>query len=766
MMAKAPGDRHQSMDELIEDLDSTASRGHPASTDTTAYVGLGPRIERRSPTRGRAFVAGFVLLAAALLAVAAVLISGIPGGGNHGAQTGGNGTEPAAARLVVASPKDGAWLNSLQVAVSGECSGEIAGVTVNGTETSVKDGRFSVKLWLAAGDRRIAVEGVLASGARTRKEISVRIDTAPPEILISSPAREPGRTRENAFLLEGSVKEENPAGIVIDGAKIPNPAGDFKVPIPLSGNESKTVVVEAFDLAGNSARREVSILRDAKPPVITLVDFVQGGFIEAESNILRIRFRIDEEASRIRIQGRELEPAGLLYEAAIDLAEGVNSIPVEVEDLVGNAAKATVEISYRKKQPSGLPAGGGDFNKVLSALDKLSGTAEKIRILESFVAENPSSSAKEEAEEMLRSLRQRKADEDEQKAYDDALNGAQAQDSPFAGMARLKVYLTAHPGGKYSVKVGEMLELLRRKGLPQGVARTETEGEYLNEKDDAVMVLVPAGPFSMGSSREELLSLLKSRTDLDIEAYECETPLHVVHVDAFFMYKHEVSNSQFAKFLNEYGSIFDERKRQFAFEDPWGVELKDGRWRPADGKERHPAVQVTFLGAEKYAEWAGASLPSEAQWEKAASWDGQKNRRLVFPWGNEYTFGICNSADLWFSKTIVTQTEWLKYSRLNLDNVVQTRDVDSMPGGASPCGCLHMAGNVYEWCQDWYSDGFYKTPASRDKNPVNVATTFLRVVRGGCFSKAGLDCRNQRRFRWGQTEHSRTVGFRCQRRAD
>jgi sulfatase modifying factor 1 len=242
-------------------------------------------------------------------------------------------------------------------------------------------------------------------------------------------------------------------------------------------------------------------------------------------------------------------------------------------------------------------------------------------------------------------------------------------------------------------------------------------------------------------------------------------PLHSVTLSQYFMYKCEVSNAQFAKFLNEVGGVLDERRRPMVFEDAWGVQMHEGRYNPAPGFENHPVIQVTYFGAEKYAEWAGVRIPSEAQWERAASWDLNAGRRS-FPWGNEFKKEWCNCADSWYRKEITTQADWIKFSRMSFDDAPLTRPVDSMPEGASPAGCLNMSGNVWEWCCDWYSENFYKSQASREQNPVSGYNTHLKVLRGGCFNKSAVDCRAQRRSRFGQSEHGRVVGFRCAKPAD
>ena len=167
----------------------------------------------------------------------------------------------------------------------------------------------------------------------------------------------------------------------------------------------------------------------------------------------------------------------------------------------------------------------------------------------------------------------------------------------------------------------------------------------INPKDGAEMVWVPAGEFLMGST--------------DDEGVRDERPQRKVYLDGYWMYKTEVTVAQYRKFC-------EATNREMPEAPEWG-------W-----KEDHPVVNVSWHDAVDYAKWAGASLPTEAQWEKAAR--GTDGR--VFPWGNEWDAGACANSVSWSLKG--------------------TKPVGSCPAGASPYGCVDMAGNAWEWCADWY----------------------------------------------------------------
>jgi len=184
----------------------------------------------------------------------------------------------------------------------------------------------------------------------------------------------------------------------------------------------------------------------------------------------------------------------------------------------------------------------------------------------------------------------------------------------------------------------------------------------VNPKDGATMVYVPAGDFLMGSDLSQ----------------------HTVYLNSYWIYQTEVTVAQYRKFCQ----VTD---RQMPAEPSW-------KWQ-----DDHPIENVSWEDAAAYAQWAGATLPTEAQWEKAAR--GTDGR--VYPWGNDWDGAKCvNSTRI-------------------------PKSVGSCPVGASPYGALDMAGNVWEWCADWYDAGYYKTEPVR--NPPGPATGMSRVLRGGAW---------------------------------
>jgi len=202
-----------------------------------------------------------------------------------------------------------------------------------------------------------------------------------------------------------------------------------------------------------------------------------------------------------------------------------------------------------------------------------------------------------------------------------------------------------------------------------------------------------------------------------------EKPVHKVYLDEYYIDKFEVTVSQFREFCRETNHKMPKQ--------------------PVWNKDDHPVVNVSWQDAAAYAKWARASLPTEAQWEKAAR--GTDGRR--YPWGNE------------------RPNEGGRY-RCNYrprhgkgDGYGYTAPVGSFPTGASPYGCMDMAGNVWEWCADWYDGDYYSKSPSR--NPTGPPSGNERVLRGGSWVGHVRLVRSSLRLRHLPDNRGVSFGFRC-----
>ena len=264
-----------------------------------------------------------------------------------------------------------------------------------------------------------------------------------------------------------------------------------------------------------------------------------------------------------------------------------------------------------------------------------------------------------------------------------------------------------------------------------GLGSTPTEepapdlGDTLTRtKDGMVMAYVPAGEFPMGNT----------------EGFIDEQPVHTVYLDGFWIDQTEVTNEQFAAFLNEKGNQEESGTTWLNINsEDCLLEQAGGQYQPKSGYADHPVVQVTWYGAAAYCEWAGARLPTEAEWEYAAR--GPEGR--VFPWGDEFDCTLCNS--------------WAE----GCDGYARTSPVGSFPGGASWCGALDMMGNVWEWVADWYGADYYANSPSR--NPTGPSSGVYRVLRGGSWYTGPHATNLPRAYRNNDLPNLSYgyVGFRC-----
>ncbi len=237
-------------------------------------------------------------------------------------------------------------------------------------------------------------------------------------------------------------------------------------------------------------------------------------------------------------------------------------------------------------------------------------------------------------------------------------------------------------------------------------------GRAINELDGAELVWIPADEFLRGSPEG------KGCSD--------ERPQKKIFLDGYWIYKHPVTLAQYTNFCAATGK---------KFEPTWG---QDMHAEPV-GEAGTYAALMNWFEADAYAKWAGAALPSEAQWEKAArGTDGRE-----YPWGNDWD----PEKAVGLERTTYRFTSGLM-------------PVGSSPAGASPYGVEDMAGNCWEWVADWYAHEYYATALA--KNPTGPATGTHKVLRGGFalfderFSRSAA-----RMVHPPQVRDWTAVGFRC-----
>jgi len=230
------------------------------------------------------------------------------------------------------------------------------------------------------------------------------------------------------------------------------------------------------------------------------------------------------------------------------------------------------------------------------------------------------------------------------------------------------------------------------------------------------MVIIKGGAFWRGSN----------------DGNRDEQPRHQVHVSSFAIDVHPITNEQFVRFLEAMGGEKDCNHNDI-------IKLKESRIKRSSGKvtiesgyAKHPVVGVTWYGAVAYAKWVGKRLPTEAEWEIAAKGgidDGH------------YSTG-----------------DDIEKSQANFFSSDTTSVKSYTPNGY---GIYDMAGNVYEWCHDWYGYNYYETSTQEPENPYGPLQGEYRVLRGGCWKSLKEDLECSRRHRNNPRTANSTYGFRC-----
>ncbi|MCY3557641.1 MAG: formylglycine-generating enzyme family protein [Chloroflexi bacterium] len=290
---------------------------------------------------------------------------------------------------------------------------------------------------------------------------------------------------------------------------------------------------------------------------------------------------------------------------------------------------------------------------------------------------------------------------------------------------------------------------------PRGPARATARTEHVTAK-------IPDGRFVMGA--------------VDELSYpgDGEGPLREVELSAFEIDACAVTNEEFAAFVEAMGYLTESEQIGWSFvfagllpkdfpptrgaaDAPWWRQVEGASWQSPEGpgsdidaRHDHPVVHVSWNDALAYAEWAGKSLPSEAQWERAAR--GELDSQ-PYPWGDELTPGGEHRMNVWqgvFPNANTFDDGWYG-----------TCPVDSYePNGF---GLYNATGNVWEWCHDWF-DVFHDPSPLRD--PTGPPDGDLKVLKGGSFLCHESYClRYRTAARQGLTPDSATsnTGFRCVR---
>jgi serine/threonine-protein kinase len=264
------------------------------------------------------------------------------------------------------------------------------------------------------------------------------------------------------------------------------------------------------------------------------------------------------------------------------------------------------------------------------------------------------------------------------------------------------------------------------------------------------MVYVPSGDFLMGSDDNDVEDALQLCNEYSSKCkqswFEIEQPAHSVTLDGFWLDQTEVTNAQFASFLNAQGNQMQGSANWLDVEsERCLIEHTEEEFKPKSNYAAHPAVEVSWYGAAAYCAWVGGRLPTEAEWEYAA----RGSEGAIFPWGDSSNNTPLNFCDVNCSK------DW-KESKHD-DGYERTAPVGTYSKGASWVDAMDMAGNAWEWVADWYGD----YPARDQKNPTGPEKGEYRVLRGGSWLNNLSGVRGANRYKNSPELTKGYVGFRC-----
>ena len=238
--------------------------------------------------------------------------------------------------------------------------------------------------------------------------------------------------------------------------------------------------------------------------------------------------------------------------------------------------------------------------------------------------------------------------------------------------------------------------------------------DYRIDDQGVPMAYVSQGVFAMGNDR--------GSAD--------EQPIHPVTLDAFYIDKFEVTNAFYGACV-EAGDCPPVKKKSSAARSDY---YDNRRYT------RFPVIFVDWNMAQTYCEWRDARLPTEAEWEKAAR--GGHNVSVTYPWGDTFDCNLANYGNCLGDTTGATIYDL----------------------GQSRYGVYNMAGNVWEWVSDWYTDDYYRS--SPRENPQGPDTGSEKVLRGGSWKADYADMRSVNRAAENPRYSSNDIGFRCAKDAN
>ncbi|MCC6572623.1 MAG: SUMF1/EgtB/PvdO family nonheme iron enzyme [Planctomycetes bacterium] len=699
------GDGGEDRGAMEEAADDNGGSGPPAASSPTI-------LQAPASNKTVLIAVGAIALVLAVIGIAVVMVLGNRGEQNKPAD---GGIKPPELLFAVDIPADQGleanpiYVASLDYSIPGSSNGDV--------KVNSEPYKFGNAYRLAKGAQKLTIEAALAgaSSQAPPRTLWIIADPDAPELAIAAITDAVDNhgseiaIEETSYRLTGTVTEkltDVKVQVLAGDDKIdatlsgkPESGANFEVVIPV-GNDKIKVEVVATDRAGNSTKSPLVWIVPERDAVA--VDW--GGLnpdktLRVSSKKLRLEGKVGKQRRGLTLTYNgtplKIDQNGVFVLEA-ELEEGSHVIEIQAKGRIGRPVTVKREVIVDLHAP--------DFSELKPTVGETF-RFEKLpaRVRVSGKLDDPDAKLTCGGAKVIVGVDGSFSVDAEATAFGDLTVSLVAQD--FANRVS-----TAEL--KYAVKELRYRELAKNG---QGYR------EFQRLKDGMVMVEIPAGVFMQGTTDAKLV---------DAQQRKCK-------LSTYLIAKYETTNEQYCKFLNDRKITEDAARKLFVTSDPeaakvysegaekgdakggrFCIEFAGGQWMPMAGAERRAVVGVTWQGAQEYCQWADAdgSLPSEAQWEYAAR--GADGR--AYPWGNDESIG----ADRAHYRSSGLETEAL---------VVDTCKKE----GFSPFGVFNMAGNVEEWCADWYAVTTYGKGEQQDPKVTDKpADGDRRVTRGGSFRSA------------------------------
>jgi serine/threonine protein kinase/formylglycine-generating enzyme required for sulfatase activity len=592
--------------------------------------------------------------------------------------------------LAVTTPKDGAVVPLGKVKIEGSFSGKSPEkILVLDKPAWLGEGNFRTEIELKkGGEVSIPVVATSLDGAQEKKVVRLSVDDTPPQFEFESRVQEGRITiKDREFTISGRLVDANPEEVLVN--KVPvktKTSGGFRYQGTMEGEGSVEYLFEGKDMAGLTVSQKVEVRRDATPPEVKISNLpptVLSIIPEVEFDVT-----VNEPVGRLLVNDKEMSltthGAGT-HRVRVTLVKGMNSITVVAEDEAGHRTTGVEQVSYQDLRTEEGKEVGEKFYRKLKRNLRGAEPDKQLTLLRSYKEEFPETQHTEEIDGLIEEA-EKLAEEVAWERVEEAVTADLS-----VRIDALQDYLGRFPKGNHVDEAQTDLDFFDRlKSRPAKLVSGPQPGIWINPHDGAELVKVSQGRFTLAGE-----------------------PVRRVWLDGYYIYRAEVTQGRYLKFLEHVDSILDEKGRPFIARPdnaglkthPWGIARKAGKWILPTGMENHPAVFVTWYGAVAYARWAGGYLPSEAQWEAAVN---PALRPRKYPWGN-----LLGEKFAWYIGNSKGSIQPVKTCEANIRNIYD------------------LSGNAWEWCRDSFDPEFPKSADAKKDNVLNLASSALRSVRGG-----------------------------------